>query len=83
LIGINYTGTENELSGCQNDVKNMYQYIKLIHGFKDDNITILMDDGEHEMPTYENILNAYHRIIAESQPGDALFFHYSGHGKCY
>jgi len=81
LIGINYVGHEQgQLSGCHNDVKNMIEYIKDVHGFKEDNIHVIMDDGEHPEPTRENILNAYRNIVAEAEPGDALFCHYSGHG---
>jgi hypothetical protein len=43
-------------------------------------MTILMDDGEHTSPTRENILNAYKKLVAEAQSGDACFCHYSGHG---
>jgi metacaspase-1 len=31
-------------------------------------------------PTRENILAAYQQLVASSEPGDALFCHYSGHG---
>jgi hypothetical protein len=39
-----------------------------------------MDDGEHEEPTRDNILAAYKKLIADSEPSDAIFCHYSGHG---
>ena len=51
-----------------------------VHGFDEENIRVLMDDGEHEMPTRENIEEAYKTIVAEAEPGDSLFLHYSGHG---
>jgi len=51
-----------------------------VHGFEEDNITLLLDDGNHTAPTKENILAAYKQIIAETQSGDAIFLHYSGHG---
>lgn len=51
-----------------------------VHGFPEENITILMDDDEHEMPTKDNIIAAYRRIVEEAEPGDAVFLHYSGHG---
>jgi hypothetical protein len=51
-----------------------------VHGFTDEHITILLDDGKHQKPTKDNILAAYRKIVAESEPGDALFCHYSGHG---
>jgi len=65
---------------CHNDVKNMIEYIKNVHGFTDENITILMDDGNHTNPTHDNILAAYKKVVSESQAGDAVFCHYSGHG---
>lgn len=84
LIGINYVGhKQGVLSGCHNDVKNMLEYIREVHGFQDANITILLDDGVHQSPTYDNIMNAYKKIIADSQPGDAVFCHYSGHGTSF
>ena len=51
-----------------------------VHGFDEENITVLMDDGEHESPTHDNILAAYKKVVAESSAGDAIFLHYSGHG---
>ena len=39
-----------------------------------------MDDGEHTEPTYDNIMAAYRKIVSESQSGDVVFCHYSGHG---
>jgi hypothetical protein len=67
-----------ELSGCWNDVLNMKRYIKRVHGFKDENITVLLDDGKHQEPNYKNIINAYKRVISQSEDGDAIFLHYSG-----
>mmetsp|Transcript_2465 Transcript_2465/g.3628 ORF Transcript_2465/g.3628 Transcript_2465/m.3628 type:complete len:335 (+) Transcript_2465:81-1085(+) len=81
MIGINYVGhNPGELRGCHNDVLNMKNYIMNVHGFEEDNIVVLMDDGENESPTAENILNAYKQIVADSEEGDAIFLHYSGHG---
>lgn len=79
--GINYVGhSQGVLRGCHNDVMNMVDYIKDVHGFEDDNITILLDDGKHTSPTTANMIAAYKKIVADAQPGDALFCHYSGHG---
>ena len=80
MIGINYIGQQGQLSGCHNDVGNMKDYIKDIHGFTDTDITLLLDDGEHTSPTYENILNAYKDVVSKATSGDAVFLHYSGHG---
>ena len=52
MIGINYVGdSPGELSGCWNDVLNMKKYIMDVHGFEEDNIVVLMDDGNHTEPT--------------------------------
>jgi hypothetical protein len=67
-----------ELSGCHNDVLNMKKYIMDVHGFEEDNIVVLMDDGEHTEPTHHNIMNAYKKVIADAEDGDAIFLHYSG-----
>ena len=80
LIGINYVGQQGELSGCHNDVRNMKEYLMNKMGFMDYNMTVLMDDGYHQNPTQDNILNAYKNIVEQSMPGDTVFLHYSGHG---
>ena len=58
----------------------MKEYIKNCHGFKEENITVLMDDNKHTSPTKANILAAYKKIVADTQSGDVVFCHYSGHG---
>lgn len=80
LIGINYVGSSAELSGCHNDVNNMVKYIKDVHGFEDENIVLLMDDGEHTEPTKDNIIEAWKTLVGSVEEGDAVFCHYSGHG---
>lgn len=81
MIGINYVGDNpGELRGCHNDVKNMKDYIMNVHGFQERNITVLMDDRQHTSPTRDNILAAYRKVAAQSQSGDVVFCHYSGHG---
>ena len=56
----------------------MKAYIKNVHKFQEENITVLMDDGQHQAPTRANILAAYKKIVSESQAGDVVFCHYSG-----
>jgi hypothetical protein len=80
LIGINYVGQSGELSGCHNDVKNISQYLIKAHGFQKKNMATLMDDGRNEEPTYANIMLAFERVARDSQPGDTVWVHYSGHG---
>jgi len=58
----------------------MKDYIMNVHGFKEENIEILMDDNTNTSPTYANIVSALARLVEASQPGDVVFTHYSGHG---
>lgn len=82
LIGINYFGTDSELSGCINDVHNMGQFLVERYGFKQEDFVILTDDQEAPaaIPNHENILRAMQWLVDGAQPGDNLFFVYSGHG---
>lgn len=75
-VQLHWTHVHNLLWSWWDTVKNMIEYIKNVHGFQDENITILMDDGEHTPPTKDNILAAYKKLVADSQPGDACFCHY-------
>jgi metacaspase-1 len=52
-----------------------------VHGFEEDNIVVLLDDGQHPDPTMENMLQAYRDVVSKAEPGDSIFLHYSGHGS--
>ena len=77
LIGINYIGTVNELNGCINDVNCIRDRI-IKMGFND--IKILTDNTPVK-PTKQNILDAFTKLLSNSQAGDFLYFVYSGHGS--
>ena len=49
-----------------------------VHGFEEENIVVLMDDGIHALPTKDNMIQAYEQIVADSEDGDAVFLHFSG-----
>jgi len=77
LIGINYTGTQNELYGCINDVNCIKERLSG-EGFN--NITV-MTDLTSKKATKDNILTEFKNLLANSQAGDLLFLLYSGHGS--
>lgn len=58
----------------------MKEYLKNVHGFQDENINLLLDDGEHTKPTRTNITKALKEVANLSEPGDVVFCHFSGHG---
>lgn len=57
-------------------------YIVNVHGFPETEglMTILLDDDEHKHPTHLNITEAFKSLSEQSQPGDAVFIQFSGHG---
>ena len=77
LIGINYTGTNNELYGCINDVNCIKDRITN-NGFTSINI---LTDLTSKKATRDNILSEFRNLLASSQSGDLIFFLYSGHGS--
>jgi len=78
LVGINYTGTRNELRGCINDVILMNNTITHKFGFTDNKNKRTLTDSS---ATTQNILERLEWLVDDAQPGDVLFFHYSGHGS--
>jgi len=80
LVGCNYPGTSAELRGCVNDVHAMRDLLSSV-GFPAAQMTILTDDGGATLPTRANIMRGFQWLVAGAQPGDVLFFHFSGHGS--
>lgn len=89
LVGINqYSGSISPLNGCLNDVRLQYELLVHRYGFDPQNIVIVSDSSLNlpakaliTPPTRQAILDAFqNHLIAQAQPGDAVVFHYSGHG---
>lgn len=82
LIGVNYFGTRAELRGCINDVHNLYRLLTETYGWPGHCIKTLTDDGRGNggMPTRQNIGQHMSWLSDGAQPGDVLFFSFSGHG---
>ena len=78
LVGINYTGTPNELNGCINDMNNLNKYL-LKENYQKSNIKLLSDDRTY-LPTKKNILDSLKLMLKKAKSGDQCVFTYSGHG---
>jgi hypothetical protein len=77
LVGINYPHTQYALRGCVNDITSVSQVLINNFGFTEPNsIRMLVD----ESATTANILERLHWLVDGANPGDVLFFGYSGHG---
>jgi hypothetical protein len=83
LVGINYYGTNAQLSGCINDVNRVADVLRTLYNFPSQNIVFLVDNLPKTSPYYPtkaNILRELATLKAATQPGDIAMFHYSGHG---
>lgn len=74
LVGINYIGTSNQLSGCINDSHNMQNYLSE-NGF--DEIKMVLENEA----TTSGITAGLKWLTADLSAGDVIVFHYSGHGS--
>jgi hypothetical protein len=77
LIGINEYATLPDLRGALNDVESLRQTLITRMGFAPDRITVLVD----AQATRAGILAALKQIVAQSQPDEFIYIHYSGHGS--
>jgi len=77
LVGINYPGTSHALRGCVNDVMLVSEVLTRHFGFKAQDKRMLTDHSA----TTANIMERLEWLVDGAQPGDVLFFHYSGHGS--
>jgi hypothetical protein len=78
LIGINYSGTNNQLNGCIQDIYNMRDILVKIYSYPQENIRILSD--KDIPPTRKNIEDNISWLVSNNKAGNSLYFHYSGHG---
>jgi hypothetical protein len=78
LIGINYTGTNNKLNGCINDVTRIRQDLDF---WNFDEIAFMTDNSSGSLyPTKANIINQLNTFVNKLTPNDILVIYYSGHG---
>lgn len=82
LVGCNYPGTNAELNGCINDVHMWKGVLEEHYGFNERDMVLLTDDQSdvRKMPTVSNMRSGLQWLTAGAQPGDVLFFQFSGHG---
>jgi hypothetical protein len=91
-VGINYFGKSGELKGCINDVKCFQRILAETYGWSThpSAMRCLTDDGGRGVyaqqthagaPTKRNIEQGLRWLVQGAQPGDCLFFHFSGHGS--
>lgn len=86
LIGVTYPNSNAYLPGCDNDIFDIYKFLKQ-RGYT--NFDVLCDTNIFDSqqvnvraPTFSEICNALYRLMlwAKEHPNTDIFLHYSGHG---
>jgi hypothetical protein len=82
LIGINYTGTKSQLSGCINDITNTKDILKNVYKYEEKNIIVLTDDTLIK-PTANNIIMQLYNLAFRTKKENIkeIWISYSGHGS--
>ena len=77
FVGIHYDGQKGEQLVCHNDVLNIRKYLVKLHGFPNENISVLMDDERNRPPTRRHIISELDDLARMSRSSDSVFLHYS------
>lgn len=77
LIGVNDYRAVPALQGSINDIETMREILVSRWGFAPASIRVVRD----AQGTRRGILSAFQQLVAQSQPDDIVYVHYSGHGS--
>lgn len=77
LVGINYQNSQNPLRGCINDITAINEVLVNKLSFTDPREIRMLTE---QSATTSNILERLEWLVDGAQPGDVLYFHFSGHG---
>ncbi|KAL5483161.1 hypothetical protein ACEPAI_8390 [Sanghuangporus weigelae] len=90
LIGIKYYRPHyykntriTSLKGPHHDVREVQRLLQGVYGWDSECLRILKDDNgpRENQPTLINIRHEIKELVKDAQPGDSLFFYFSGHGS--
>lgn len=79
IIGINYLGTKNQLSGCINDANYIYQHLLENYPITKDDIRLITDETKPK-PKLKHVKAGMLWLCEGANENSKLFLHYSGHG---
>ncbi len=78
IVGINYPGTSYPLNGCVNDANLIADTLTNHFGFTDAKNRRMLTDAS---ATTAAMLERLEWLVDGAEPGDVLWFSYSGHGS--
>ena len=92
LVGINSYVNDRPLQGCVRDVEAIENFLRTGTGLDGIGCVVLSPDisadndfrrsqeVSEQLSTYDNVKQSLARVLRCSQPGDLVYFHFSGHG---
>eukprot|EP00741_Cyanophora_paradoxa_P013271 tig00000178_g12814.t1 len=82
IVGIKYIEwPRGTLNGCVNDANTWKEIITGTFGYAEENVKMIIEKPGFVQPTRANIMEGLSWLVSGAQPGDQLFFGYSGHGS--
>jgi hypothetical protein len=81
LIGCNYSNTSTPLKESIIDANNMKSILIDAYQYDENNLIMLVDSNQDNLPTKESILNNLTNLISISYKYSELCIYYSGHGS--
>lgn len=83
-VGLSYMLEDHEtIYGGPGAARRLKSCLIRRFGFKDNNITLLIDEEDRSVGTARNILQELKKMKTKSKPGDKLLFFYIGHGGAH
>lgn len=80
FVGIDYVDSSAELQNCGHDAKDSMNFLS--NNFDVEESKILMDRYDTDLlPTRDNLVASLDWLGRDLNPGDKVWFHYSGHGS--
>ena len=79
----------HSLAGCVRDITLIEEFLQIKLGMPSENILKLTASNQsilespelpEQLPTYENMVAAFLKLLDVAQPKDQVYIHYSGHG---
>lgn len=83
LVGSNYSDSHAPLKGCVNDIWAVQCLLRHTLQYQERQVRMLLDintSRAEAVATKENIIAGLKWLVEGAQPGDTLFFYFSGYG---
>ncbi|RKL48524.1 hypothetical protein BFJ72_g1423 [Fusarium proliferatum] len=83
--------SDRSLQGAVNDIRSMEKYLESrpfavdttrLTATKSKDSPLKSAESADQLPTLDNVVSAFKKVLKTSKEGDHVYIHYSGHGSC-